>query len=268
MNQEGVLIMENNNKVAVITGSAGGLGKGIALALAQNGFKVMLHDINKDVLQNTLTEFQNHNYPVAAFVGDVSKKQDQVNLVAETVKEFGHLDVFVNNAGVESVKPFLDIDEDDLEKLFKINVFGMVYGTQAAAKQYIKQGTPGKIINACSIAGQEAYPVLGTYSASKHAVRAFTQVAAKELASHHITVNAYCPGVAKTKMWDRIDKEMVKIDPKLKPGEAFAKYASQIALGRYEKPEDVANLVQFLASDKSDYITGQAILVDGGLVYR
>ncbi|WP_257613522.1 SDR family oxidoreductase, partial [Oenococcus oeni] len=149
-----------------------------------------------------------------------------------------------------------------------INVFGTVFGTQAAAKQFIKQHSKGKIINACSIAGQESYTMLGTYSATKHAVRAFTQVAAKELAKHQITVNAYCPGVAKTKMWDRIDEEMVKSDPSLKPGDAFKKYSSEIALGRYEKPDDVANLVDFLASSKSDYITGQAILVDGGLVYR
>ncbi|KRL05116.1 acetoin reductase [Liquorilactobacillus oeni] len=260
--------MTEENRVAVVTGSAGGLGRAIAQRLAQNGFKVMLHDINKDLLSKTVKEFEQEGFNAAYFVGDVSKKADQEKLVKTTVEKFGHLDVFINNAGVEAVGPFLKIGEDELQKLFNVNVFGTVYGTQAAAEQFIRQDTKGKIINACSIAGHEAYAMLGTYSATKHAVRAFTQVAAKELAAKHVTVNAYCPGVAKTKMWNRIDEEMVKADPSLKPGEAFDKYASEIALGRYEKPRDVANLVKFLASEDSDYITGQAILVDGGLVYR
>ncbi len=257
-----------SKKVAVVTGSAGGLGRGIAERLLKDGFKVMVHDINEETLSATEKELKAQGYDVGSYVGDVSKKEDQEGLVAATVKKFGQLNVFVNNAGIEAVTPFLKIDEKELERTFKINVFGTVFGSQAAAEQFIKQGTPGKIINACSIAGHEAYEVLGTYSATKHAVKAFTYVAAKELASKHITVNAYCPGVAKTKMWDRIDAEMVKADPSLKPGEPFAKFSGEIALGRYEKPEDVANLVHFLASDDSDYITGQAILVDGGLVYR
>lgn len=200
--------------------------------------------------------------------GDVSKREDQFNLVKETVDKFGRLDVFVNNAGIDAVSPFLEITEEQLNRLFKINVNGVVFGTQAAANQFIKQETKGKIINACSIAGHESFAMLGTYSATKHAVKSFTHSSAKELAKYKITVNAYCPGIAKTKMWDRIDEEMVKYSDDLKPGEAFEKFSSEIALKRYQIPEDVANLVSFLASDDSDYITGQAIVTDGGLVYR
>ncbi|NGZ77057.1 acetoin reductase [Saccharibacillus alkalitolerans] len=256
------------SKVAVVTGSAGGLGKGIAQRLAKDGFKVVLHDINEDLLQSALKEFEADGYDVLAVAGDVSKREDQFNLVAKTVEKFGRLDVFVNNAGIDAVSPFMEIDERQLNKLFSINVNGLVFGTQAAAEQFIKQGSKGKVINACSIAGHEAYEMLSTYSATKHAVKAFTHAAAKELAKHQITVNAYCPGVAKTQMWDRIDEEMVKYDDNLQPGEAFEKFSSAIALGRYQTPEDVANLVSFLASDDADYITGQAILTDGGLVYR
>ena len=147
-------------------------------------------------------------------------------------------------------------------------VFGTLFGIQAAANQFIKQKSKGKIINACSIAGHESYEVLGTYSATKHSVRSFTQTAAKELADKGITVNAYCPGVAKTEMWDRIDEEMVKLDDSLEIGDAFEAFSSEIKLGRYQEPSDVANLVSFLASNDSDYITGQSILTDGGLVYR
>ncbi|WP_019640710.1 acetoin reductase [Paenibacillus fonticola] len=256
------------SKVAIVTGSAGGLGKGIAERLCKDGFKVVLHDINEALLNETVSEFKHKNFNVIGVKGDVSIREDQFNLVKTAVEHFDHIDVFVNNAGIESVSPFLEITEEQLNRLFKINVNGVVFGTQAAAEQLIKQGTKGKIINACSIAGHESYEMLGTYSATKHAVKSFTHSAAKELAKHKIRVNAYCPGVAKTKMWDRIDEEMVKYSDDLKPGEAFEKFSSGIALKRFQTPEDVADLVSFLASDQSDYITGQTIITDGGLVYR
>lgn len=256
------------DKVAVVTGSAEGLGKGIAHRLCKDGFKVVLHDINEPILNKTVKEFKDNGFNVVGVVGNVAKRDDQFNLVKKTVEHFGRLDVFVNNAGVDAVTPFLKVQEDELNRLFQINVNGTVFGTQAAAEQFIKQETKGKIINACSIAGHESYEMLSTYSATKHAVRSFTHSSAKELAKYQITVNAYCPGIAKTRMWDRIDEEMVKYSDDLKPGEAFEQYSSAIALQRYQTPEDVANLVSFLASDDADYITGQTILTDGGLVYR
>jgi len=255
-------------KTAVITGSAGGLGKGIAERLANDGFNLVLQDLNEELLLETEKEFKNKGFNVVAFKSDVSVKKEQRELVQFAITEFGQLDVFVNNAGVDAVSPFLEIDEEQLNKLFNVNVYGTVFGTQAAADQFKKQNTGGKIINACSIAGHESYEMLGTYSATKHAVRSFTQTAAKELAQDGITVNAYCPGVAKTKMWDRIDEEMVKYNDEMQPGDAFEEFSSAIKLGRYQEPKDVANLVSFLASEDSGYITGQSILTDGGLVYR
>lgn len=189
-------------------------------------------------------------------------------MVEKAVENFGQLDVFVNNAGIDFVSPFLEVDEDELNKAFSINVNGTVFGTQAAAKQFIKQKSKGKIINACSIAGHESYEMLATYSATKHAVRSLTQSAAKELAADNIRVNAYCPGVAGTAMWDRIDEEMVKYYEHMERGDAFKEFTDGILLGRSQEPEDVANLVSFLASDESDYITGQSIITDGGIVFR
>ncbi|AQP53016.1 acetoin reductase [Vagococcus penaei] len=256
-------------KVAVVTGSAGGLGKGIAERLARDGFSIVLHDINSQKLAETVEEFKTNGFETIGVTGDVSKKVDQESLITQAVETFGRLDVLVNNAGVDAVTPLLDITEKELQTIFNINVNGTVFGTQAAATQFIKQGEKGKIINACSIAGHESYDMLGTYCASKHAVRSFTHTAAKELAKHQITVNAYCPGIAKTEMWDRIDAAMVQHSQgRLKPGESFEQFTAGIALQRYQVPEDVANLVSFLASDEADYITGQAILTDGGLVYR
>ncbi|KKB35375.1 acetoin reductase [Bacillus thermotolerans] len=255
-------------KVAIVTGSGGGLGKGIAKRLGKDGFNIVLNDINQELLDSTLEEFKKDGLHVIAVTGDVSKREDQFNLVAKAVEEFGQIDVFVNNAGIDVVSPFLDIDEAQLNKTFAINVNGVVFGTQAAAKQFIEQKTKGKIINACSIAGHESYEMLATYSATKHAVRSLTQSAAKELAAYDIRVNAYCPGVAGTSMWDRIDAEMVKYYDDMEPGDAFKKFSEGILLGRPQEPEDVANLVSFLASDDSDYITGQSIITDGGIVFR
>ena len=145
----------------------------------------------------------------------------------------------------------------------------MLWGIQAAGEQMKKQGGDRiyKIINAASIAAHESYDLLGIYCASKFSVRALTVAAAKELAPHRITVNAYCPGVAGTRMWDRIDEEMGKIHG-WAPGEAFKRFSSGILMGRPQEPHDVASLVHYLASPDSDYMTGQAILIDGGMVFR
>lgn len=254
-------------KVAVITGSGDGLGKGIAQRLAQDGFNIVLSDINENTLKATEAEFKAEGHDVTAFVGNVARREDQFALVAHAVKTFGRVDVFINNAGIEAVKPLETTLPSELEKVFNINVFSVVYGIQAAAEQMKQQENGGKIINACSIAGHESYELLGVYSASKHAVRSFTQTAAKELAQYKITVNAYCPGVAATKMWDRIDEGMVEYMG-TKPGEAFEKFSSGILMGRPQQPVDVANLVHYLASPDSDYMTGQSLLIDGGMVFR
>lgn len=256
-------------KVAVITGSGDGLGKGIALRLAQDGFRVVLNDLNEDTLTKTEQEFKEAGYTVTAFKADVSQRDEVFALVAHAVNQFGKIDVFINNAGIEDVQALEEITESSFDRTFAVNVKGTLWGIQAASEQMKKQekGPIYKIINAASIAGHESYEFLGTYSASKHAVRSFTHSAAKELAPHKITVNAYCPGVAPTKMWDRIDEEMGKYLG-TKKGEALEQFGQAIALGRFQEPKDVAGLCSFLASTDSDYVTGQAIIVDGGMVYR
>lgn len=255
-------------RVAVITGSAGGLGKGIAERLASDGMAIVLSDLNAEMLAETRQEFEDAGFAVETFQGDVSNPDDQKALVATAVEAFGRVDVFVNNAGIEQVKPLDEVGPEDLDLIFKINCNGVLYGMQAAAAQMRKQEDGiGKIINACSIAGHESYEMLGIYCATKHVVRSLTQTGAKEYAKDGITVNAYCPGVAGTSMWDRIDEAMGKYMG-TEPGEAFQQFSEGILMGRTQEPEDVANLVAFLASTDSDYITGQAIITDGGMVFR
>lgn len=252
---------------AVITGAGQGIGKSIAARLAKDGFAIVLSDVNEKVLTSTIKEFKDAGYQAEGSVGDVTKPEDQKALVRKAVDTFGSVDVFINNAGVAHVGPVLDLKEQNMDLLFKVNVYGTVYGIQAAAEQMKNQENGGKIINACSIAGHQSFPMMGLYSATKFAVRGFTQAAAKELAKDHITVNAFCPGIVGTGMWDRIDDVMTNYQG-TKKGEAFKQAIESISLGRPEEPEDIANFVSFLASSDSDYITGQSVLVDGGIVFN
>lgn len=262
--QEGVVLM--TEKVALITGAGQGIGEGIAKQLANDGFQVALAGRHLDKVQRVANDINEAGGKAIAIKADVQSKQEVFDSVAQTVAQLGHLDVFVNNAGIAHVAQVINTEEEDLDRLLNINVKGTVFGIQAAATQFKKQGIPGKIINASSIAGHEGFELLGAYSATKFAIRGITQAAAKELAQDKITVNAYCPGIVLTPMWDQIDAEMGELHG-VPAGESIKQYLSGIALGRGEQPADVANLVSFLASDKADYITGQAIMVDGGIKY-
>ena len=173
----------------------------------------------------------------------------------------------INNAGIAQVKALADVTPSEFNQIVNINIGGVLWGIQAAANKFKQRQHTGKIINACSIAGHEGFALLGVYSATKFAVRALTQAAAKEYSSAGITVNSYCPGVVGTDMWVEIDQRFSEITGAA-IGQTYKKYVEGIALGRAETPDDVAALVAFLASDDANYITGQSILTDGGMVYR
>ncbi len=255
-----------SKKVALVTGAGQGIGEGIACQLAADGFSVALAGRHLDKVQRVADDIQKNGGEALAIEADVQYRDQVFDSVQKTVDAFGHLDVFVNNAGIAHVAQICNTDEADLDRLLNINIKGTVFGIQAAAQQFRKQGTPGKIINASSIAGHEGFELLGAYSATKFAIRGLTQAAAKELARYQITVNAYCPGIVLTPMWDQIDAEMGELN-NVEKGESLKQYLQGIALGRGEQPEDVASLVSFLASEKANYVTGQAIMVDGGIKY-
>lgn len=256
-----------SNKVAVVTGSGQGIGRAIALRLAKDGFNVALVDIKSDKITAVAKEIAAIGRQATTITADISQRDEVYAAIDKAEKDLGGFDVMVNNAGIAQVNALADVTPEEVEKIFKINVQGALWGIQAAAKKFIARGQKGKIISASSIAGHEGYAMLGIYSATKFAVRALTQAAAKEYASKGITVNAYCPGVVGTDMWVEIDKRFSETTG-AQLGETYKKFVGGIALGRAETPEDVANLVSFLSSPDSDYITGQAILTDGGMVYR
>lgn len=253
-------------KVAVVTGAANGIGKAIAKRLAEDGFDIIVSDINIEAADETVKEFTEQGYTAYAVETDVSKQSDHDDLIERAIDEFGRIDVFVNNAGIVQIQPLSEVDEAALQSIYGINVFGTLYGMQAAAKVMKEQEFGGKIINACSIAGYTAPALLGIYSSTKFAVRSLTQSAAREWAKDGITVNAYCPGIVGTSMWEKIDDEMTKIMG-TEPGSAFKEYVGGITLGRPSEPEDVANFVSYLASSDSDYMTGQCVMIDGGMQF-
>ncbi|MGE5293589.1 MAG: acetoin reductase [Solirubrobacterales bacterium] len=259
--------MSINGKVALITGAGQGIGRAIALRLANDGADIAIADLNDEKMNAVAGEVRSLGRKATVFKADVSNRDAVYAAIDHTEKELGGFDIIVNNAGIASIQPLADVTPEEFDKIIQVNVAGVLWGIQAAAKKFKERRQKGKIISASSIAGHEGFPLLGVYSATKFAVRALTQAAAKEYASDGITVNAYCPGVVGTEMWVEIDRRMAEITG-ARIGENYDKFVGGIALGRAETPEDVAAFVSYLAGPDSDYMTGQAPLIDGGLVYR
>jgi meso-butanediol dehydrogenase/(S,S)-butanediol dehydrogenase/diacetyl reductase len=252
-------------RVAVVTGAGRGIGAAIARRLAADGLAVMVADLDGGTAEQTADAITADGGRATWRAADVSDREACFALVDDTREELGGIDVMISNAGIAQVKTLLEVTPVDLERMLGINVGGVLWCLQAAAEAMIEQGRGGKIISASSIAGHQGFDHLGHYSASKFAVRALTQAAAKELAPHGITVNAYCPGIVGTTMWDEIDVGLGRYLG-MGQGEALAKYSELITLGRVQTPEDVASFVSYLASPDADYMTGQAPMIDGGIV--
>lgn len=259
--------MTINGKVALVTGAGQGIGKAIALRLAHDGADIALVDLHEEKVSIVAKEIEQIGRKATAITADVTDRDQVYAAINTTESELGGFDIIVNNAGIAQVAPLAEVEPESVRQIFAVNVEGVLWGIQAAAKKFIERGVKGKIINASSIAGHDGFAMLGVYCATKFAVRALTQTAAKEYASRGITVNAYCPGVVGTDMWVTIDERFAELTGAEK-GATFDKFVAGIALGRAQTPEDVANFVSFLSGPDSDYMTGQAVLIDGGIVYR
>lgn len=252
-----------------ITGAARGIGKAIAMRLAGDGHRLAISDLAS--MNETLEQTRNELPTVeagehVALSGDVSDQASVRALVHDTAAALGSLDVMVANAGIAQTKALLDVSVEEFDQVLKVNARGAFLCYTEAARQMIEQGNGGKIIGAASIAAHQGYPLLGVYCSSKFALRALTQAAAQEWAQHGITVNAYCPGIVDTAMWEQIDDDLGAIN-KVGKGESMTAMAQGIALGRVSTGDDVARLVSYLAGPDSDYMTGQSVLIDGGMVF-
>lgn len=249
-------------KVVIITGAAQGIGEAAARRLVKDGFKVAILDFNLELAQKVADSIG-----ALAVKVDVSNRDSVFEAVKTVVEKYGRLDIMINNAGIAPSGPLMNMTQDNLDKAFAVNAGGVLWGIQAAAEQFIKQGEGGKIINASSQAGIVGNMGIGLYGATKFAVRGLTQTAARELAEHKITVNAYAPGSALTPMIKKSAHEIAQEAGK--PDQwAIDMFAQGVTMGRLAEPEDISNVIAFLASDDANYITGQTIVVDGGTIFH
>jgi glucose 1-dehydrogenase len=249
--------MKFSGKVVVITGAARGIGRACAERFLADGAKVVISDVDGSTLGKTVTELEllGHSGELRAVEADVSKRADVDRLVATAVKEFGQLDVMVNNAGVARNRDFLEITEAEFDDVMAINLKGAFFGVQAAARQMIAQGGGGVVVNMSSVNALLAIPSLATYAMSKGAMKQLTSVAAVALAPHRIRVVAVGPGTILTEM---VATAIFSSE------DARRSVLSRTPAGRCGEPSEVASVVAFLASDDASYITGQTIYPDGG----
>ncbi|CAM9014040.1 unnamed protein product [Wickerhamomyces anomalus] len=257
------------SKVALITGAAQGIGKSIALQLAKDGYKVAILDLptQEQLGQEVVSSINKIGQDSLFIPGDVCSRSEIFNAVDKTFNKLGGFNTMINNAGIAKLGPLLSITPESWEKSLQTNISSTLWGIQASAKKFIELNQPGKIINAGSVASHEGFVNLGIYSVTKHGVKSLTQTAAKELASQKITVNSYCPGMIPTNMWDSINEMTGDYSGRAKDA-LLKSYTPKIAMGKVGDAQDVADLVSFLASEKSNYITGQSYVVDGGLVFN
>jgi meso-butanediol dehydrogenase / (S,S)-butanediol dehydrogenase / diacetyl reductase len=250
----------------VITGAARGIGAGVARRLGAEGASVAVVDLNGEGAEAVAAEIREAGGEAIGVACDVGERESVRAALDAAVAAFGRLDVLFNNAGISKTQHFLEVTEEDYNRIMRVNGLGVLFGIQEAAKVFNGQGDGGKVINTASIAGKEGFPLFPAYCASKFAVVAMTQSAARDLAGDGITVNAFCPGVVTTELWDQLDEDSRSVGETDREGQLIEEFSEGILAGRASTPEDIAGLCVFLASDDSDYITGQAINVDGGML--
>jgi meso-butanediol dehydrogenase / (S,S)-butanediol dehydrogenase / diacetyl reductase len=282
-------------KVAIVTGSGQGIGKGIAQRLAREGAHVVIAEYNAEAAAATTAEIRAAACDATAYRIDISDVDAVREMVSEVARRLEHIDILVNNAGLAQTKPMMDLTPEDWDPILDVNLRGTFFLIQAVARQMIDQapealrsaasapadiftvkkaeqasqgapelaGSYGKIVNLSSVAGRRGRPLQTHYAASKAGIISLTQSAALALAPYRINVNAVCPGIVPTPMWKRIDEERGKLFG-AKPGEAMAAFINTVPLKRAATAEDIAGAVAFFCSPDADYITGQALNVDGG----
>lgn len=246
-------------KVAAVTGGDQGIGQAIAERLAGEGADVAIcYRRNKDGADEVVNRIAAAKRRGAAFQADVGKVCEGQRFIEETVAAFGKIDILVNNAGLEKRADFWDVTESDFDAVLNVNLKGMFFVTQAVVRHLRQTGRPGKIINISSVHEELPFPHFASYCASKGGLKMLTRDLAIELAPSRITINSIAPGAIETPINTKLLNDSAKLKELL----------GNIPLGRLGKPEDVAGLAAFLASDESDYVTGSTFFVDGGLLWN
>ncbi len=247
-------------KVAVVTGGARGIGLAIAQRYAAESARVCIADIAAGEAKIQAEKIGGKAFSVGYNAGDVTSIR---RMVQQVVQQAGSIDILVNNAAVVEIGPFMEITEETYDRVFNINVKGLLFTLQAVATVMIEKGKGGKIINLASQAGRRGDPLVAVYGASKAAVISMTQSAGLALIPHRINVNGIAPGVVDTPMWERVDSLYAKYQG-LPIGEKKRRVGAAVPYGRMAVPEDHVGAAVFLASQDSDYIVSQTLGVDGG----
>ena len=261
---------ENENidltgKVALITGGGSGIGRAIALRIAKAGADVAVNDLHDEWVTKVCEEVRGLGRRGLEVPADVTTVQQINDMVERTIENLGRLDILVNNAGLLRANPFGKVTEDDWDSTMAVNARGVFFCMQSVARHMIMQQS-GTIVSISSVAGRGTHSLSPAYAASKAAVISLTHQASKSLAKYNITANAVCPGVVDTAFNWRIDDEIGVKQLGLAPREHLRQRLSIVPLGRIAQPEEIANVVTFLASPMAGYITGQSITVDGGIL--
>ncbi|MEV7649092.1 SDR family NAD(P)-dependent oxidoreductase [Arthrobacter sp. NPDC089319] len=255
--------MRLQDKVVLITGGASGIGRAIAEGVAAEGAHTIVADLNFEGARIVADSISDAGGAARAIEMDVTRRRSVAAGLDEVWDDIGPVDVYLNNAGINRPMKFLDITEDNFERIISVNALSVLIGTQEFAKRVIRDKRRGKVINTASIAGRSGFPSFAPYSAAKAAVISLTQAGARALAADGITVNAFAPGVVATPLWEQLDKDLAAIGEE---DSGFAAMADGILLDRPAQPSDIVPTAVFLASADSDYITGQVVPIEGGMI--
>jgi NAD(P)-dependent dehydrogenase (short-subunit alcohol dehydrogenase family) len=253
--------MKLQGKIAVVTGAGRGIGRAICERYAAEGAFVFVTDVDEDRARVVARGIGAQGS--AALRLDVTDQGSIDAMIATVVAQKGRLDILVNNAGIFDLAPIVDITRDSYRRVFAVNVEGLLFTLQAAARQMIAQGHGGKIINFASQAGRRGEALVAVYCASKAAVISLTQSAGLNLIRHGINVNAIAPGVVDNEHWDHVDSLFARYEG-LEPGEKKRLVAAAVPFGRMARPDEISGLATFLASADADYIVAQTYNIDGG----
>ncbi|MFJ7364556.1 SDR family NAD(P)-dependent oxidoreductase [Peribacillus frigoritolerans] len=252
-------------KVAIVTGGGGGIGRAASITLSENGAKVVVVDLSEEAGMLTVNKIKENGGEAIFVKADVTKEDDIKNFVQKTINSYGKIDIFLNNAGWEGkIMPLIDYPTEVFDQLMSINVRGVFLGLKHVLPHMIEQKS-GAVVNTASGAGLLATPNMVAYGASKHAVLGMTKTAGVEAAPHGVRVNAVCPGVVNTAM-------MRSIESGFGQGDSAAAETARKQLeattpdGRYAEAQEIANLMMYLVSDLSSHITGQELVIDGGAI--
>ena len=258
-----------SGRSCIVTGAARGIGRAIGEALVEEGADVCFADINgnlvAEVAEQARARINGSGAKVTHAAVDVTDREQVRAMIAHVAETFGKLDVKFNNAGVNKPMNFMEVTEDNWNFIMGVNGLGCLIGMQEAARQMIAQGGGGKIVNTASIASRQGFDNVAPYCASKWAVVSLTQSAARDLAKHDITVTGFAPGVVATEMWEEVDRDLMEIGAAERPGQAMDEFSADILKGRVATPADITGTTTYLASKDSDYMTGQIVMIDGGM---